>query len=278
MDDIYLLLAPILGLGLLTLVRFIGCDLVFTVHGVELDPPGNVIARPGNHRIDLSWDPVDGADGYAISRSDSAGPPYETTTNVPASPTTFTDQPLDNGVTQFYVIAGRQENEDSVHRSDEVSATPGQGLVTVTAAGTIRNNFTGFAGMVIRVGALPFTIVGIGRRFLSGNTGTHIVKIADGATGVDLQGATATIDFATGGVANEFSYGILPAPVTLAANTEFLVLSQETDGGDQFLDLDTQVVTSAEAGVVSAVFGDGVTPFVRGGGPGRSYGPVDVLF
>jgi hypothetical protein len=26
------------------------------------------------------------------------------------------------------------------------------------------------------------------------------------------------------------------------------------------------------------VFGDGVTPFIRGGGPGNSYGPVDVLF
>ena len=276
--DTHLLLTPILALGVLALVRFIGCDLVFTIPGVDLDPPGNVVARPGNHRIDLSWDPVDGADGYRISRSETAGPPYETNVNVGGSPTTFSDEPLVNGVTQFYVVAGTKNGELSVNPSAEVSATPGQALVAATTFGTIRNDFTGFVGMVIRVGPAPFTILGVGRVFVPGNAGTHIVKVADGATGVDVPGATATIDLAAGGVANEFVYGILPAPITLTPNTEFLVLSQETLGGDQFFDLDTTVLTSPIASVVSAVFGDGVTPFVRGGGPGHSYGPVDVLF
>ena len=54
MIDVYLLLTPILALGVLALVRFIGCDLVFTVDpGVTLDAPGNFVARPGNHVDEL---------------------------------------------------------------------------------------------------------------------------------------------------------------------------------------------------------------------------------
>jgi hypothetical protein len=38
------------------------------------------------------------------------------------------------------------------------------------------------------------------------------------------------------------------------------------------------VVTSSVAAVVAAAFSDGVSAFVRGGGPGHTYGPVDFLF
>ena len=280
MPETYLLLTPLLALGVLALVRFIGCDLVFPPSPLppSLDAPANFVATAGDHEIVLSWDPVDGADGYALSRSDTSGPPYETTTQLPAAPTTFTDGPLTNGVTQFYVIAVTQDGEASVNQSGEVSATPGQGLVTSTTLGTIRNDFTGLSGMVIRIGTAPLVVVGIGRIFVPGNAGTHLLKIADGVTGTDIPGATTTIDLAAGGPPNDFVYGILAAPVTLTPNTEYLVLSAETSGGDQFFDLDTTVLTGAEASVVSAVFGDGVTPYVRGGGAGHSYGPVDVLF
>src|SRR5262245_24576536 len=124
-DDGYLLLTLPLALGVLALVRFIGCDLVFKVPGIDLDPPANFAARAGNHAIMLSWDPVDGADGYLLSRSVKSGKPYETKIDLPGSPTTFTDSPLDNGVTQFYVIAAKQGNEVSFTQSEEVSATPG---------------------------------------------------------------------------------------------------------------------------------------------------------
>ncbi len=279
MTDDYLLLTPGLVLGVLALVRFIGCNLVFQAEPDPLDPdPPTVRAQPGNHRIDLFWEAVDGADDYQVSRAEAPGPPYPAIFTVDGGATTFGDSPLTNGVTEFHIVAARKGGETSIKSSAEVSATPGQGLVTSKALGTIRNDFSGFAGMVIRIGAAPLTVVGIGRIVVAGNAGAHIVKIADGLTGVDVPGASTTINLAAGGIANEFSYGILPAPVTLAANTEFLVLSQETLGGDQFFDVDTTVLTSQEASVVSAVFGDGVTPFVRGGGPGHSYGPVDVLF
>src|SRR5262249_5062604 len=148
----YLLLTPLLALGVLSLVRFLGCDLVFAPEGhVALDPPANFVARPGNHRVDLSWDPVDNADGYRISRAEAPGPPYTTDFSIVGAQTTFTDSGLINGVAEFYVIAATQDGDASVYHSPEISATPGQGLVVSKTLGTIRNNFTGFAGMVIRI-------------------------------------------------------------------------------------------------------------------------------
>jgi hypothetical protein len=275
-DDAYLLLTPFLMAGVLALVRFIGCQVVFPLDPPpQLDPPQNLIARPGNQRIDLSWDPVDNADSYVVKRGEASGPPYPFSISVPSTQTTFADSPLTNGVTEFYRVAGVSGNEGQL--SDEVSAIPGLAFITQKTLGAVRNDFTGLVGMVIRVAATPLTVVGLGRIFVPGNSGSHIVKIADGATGVDLPNGAVTIDLSAGGPANELVYAVLPAPITLSANTEFLVLSQETSGGDQWYDLNTSVVTLPVASVVSAVFGDGVAPFVRGGGPGNTYGPVDLL-
>src|SRR5262245_54441284 len=109
MIDAYLWFTPLFVLGVLALVRFIGCDLVFLPGSgpVSLDAPANFTARPGNHQIDLAWEAVDGADGYRISRAEAPGPPYPTIFNVAGSQTTFTDSPLTNGVTEFYVKIGR---------------------------------------------------------------------------------------------------------------------------------------------------------------------------
>ena len=54
-------------------------------------------------------------------------------------------------------------------------------------------------------------------------------------------------------------------------------IERAVDGGDQWGDLDSVVGTAAVASVVSAVFGDGVSPFVRAGGAGNTFGPVDML-
>src|SRR5690349_6067486 len=142
MPELYLLLTPILALGVLALVRFIGCDLVFApTEQVTLDPPANFVARPGNHRIDLSWDPVEFADGYRISRAEAPGPPYPTTHDVDGSQTTFTDSPLTNGIIEFYIVTALSDNRASLFHSPEVSATPGQGLVISKTLGTLRNDF-----------------------------------------------------------------------------------------------------------------------------------------
>src|SRR5215831_6475223 len=216
MSDTYLLLTPVLGLGVLALVRFIGCQIVFPLDPLTpLDPPDNFKATPGNQQITLSWDPVDDATSYSVVRGTTAGGPYPFSIDVPATQTSVIDTPLANGVTEFYRIASLR-NAAKGDLSDEISATPGLGFITSTTLSTIRNDFTGFAGMVIRVAAgSPLTVFGLGRIFVPGSSGTHIVKIADGATGADLPNASVTINLSAGGPANGFVYGILATPVTL---------------------------------------------------------------
>jgi hypothetical protein len=276
MHNVFLLLTPVLAFGVLTIVRFIGCDAVYGLHHVTtIGPPENFVAKPGNQKVDLSWEAVDEAEGYRVHRG-LASNDYTTKFDVPASQTTFTDTPLPNGVPEFYVVAAVQDGDDGPP-SVELQVTPGQTFVASETLGTPRSDFTGAVGMAIRVAADPLTIRGLGRFVVAGNGGTHVVKIADGTSGVDLPGAAVTISL-SGATPNQFAYEVLAAPVLLNPNTEYYVVSQETMGGDQWLDLDTTVVTSSVASVVSAAFTDGVNPFVRGGGPGHTYGPVDFLF
>lgn len=277
MTDPYLLLTPILMLGVLALTRFVGCDLIFVATPAQLEPPINVRAKPGNQQVTISWDPLEDADGYSVKRGTTEGGPYPTSNQVGPQETSFVDGPLPNGVEQFFVVTGRQGQEDG-EESAEVSATPALGFVTFKTLGTIRNDFTGFVGMVIQTGATPLVAVGLGRIIVTGNTGAHVLKITDGTTEADVPGATVTVDLSAGGTANEFAYEIFPNPITLNANTQYYILSSETAGGDQWFDLDTTVVTQAFASDISAVFGDGIGPFTRGGGPGHTYGPVDILF
>jgi hypothetical protein len=276
MRELYLLLTPVLTFGVLALVRFIGCDAIYGIAPVPtIGPPENFVTKPGNQKVDLSWDPVEEAGGYRVHRGLESGN-YTTHFDVPVSQTTFTDTPLPNGVTEFYMVDATQDGVDA-KPSVELQATPAQAFVVAETTGTLRNDFTGAVGMVIRVAADPLTVFGLGRFVVAANGGTHVVKIADGTTGADLPGAAVTIDL-SGAAPNQFAYEILPAPVLLNPNTEYYIVSQETTGGDLWFDLDTTVLTSSVAAVTSAVFTDNVGPFVRGGGPNHTYGPVDLLF
>jgi hypothetical protein len=285
MTDAYLLLTPILMLGVLALVRFVGCDLVFVAQPDAIEPPQNLVARAGNQRVDLSWDPLEDTDGYVVKRGAASGGPYDTSFDVDVSQTSFSDGPLPNGVTVFYVVLGRQGDVDG-KPSNEASATPALGLITFKTLGAVRNNFTGPVGMVIRVGAAPVNAVGLGRIFVAGNVGAHTLRIAESVNGVTLPGASVVVDLAAAAptaAPDEFVYAIFPAPVLLAPNTEFYVFTEEVDGGDQWFDQDTTVATTsptvptAVADVTNAVAPSGAT-FVRSGGPGHTFGPVDLLF
>jgi hypothetical protein len=278
MGDTYLLLTPLLMLGVLALVRFVGCQLVFPLSNPRLPPPENVTATPGNQGVTIAWDPVEDADNYIVARGETSGGPYLNERTVSSAETSVTEEPLTNGTTYFFVVATKRGAAIG-EPSTEVSATPAQALVTFKTPGTIRNDFTGPVGMVIQIAGTPVTAIGLGRIVVSGNSGTHALTIADSVTGFTIPGASATVDLAaTAAAPNAFAYAIFPGPIVLNANTEYYILTQETAGGDQWFDLDTTVLTSNVASVTSAVFGDGITPFVRGGGAGHSYGPVDLLF
>ncbi|HLG95342.1 MAG TPA: immunoglobulin domain-containing protein [Bryobacteraceae bacterium] len=152
----------------------------------------------------------------------------------------------------------------------------GTALVTGMAVGTLRNNYSGWVGSAVKVGAAPIVVSGIGRIAVAGNTQSHTVKLVDASTGMDVPNGSATVTPATA-TPGTMAYAALPAAVTLNANHTYYLMTQESLGGDQWYDLNTTVQTASVATVTSAVYG-AAAPYVPIGGSAQSYGPVDLLF
>ena len=112
----------------------------------------------------------------------------------------------------------------------------GSGTAFVTGQatlGALRNDFTGWVGFKFAVGSSAITVNQLGRWVVSGNGGTHsvrLVRVSDhavlGSVSVDTAGAPA----------GAFKYVNLGTPITLAANTAYYIMSQETNGSDQWYD------------------------------------------
>ncbi|EMS72170.1 Kelch repeat-containing protein [Ruminiclostridium cellobioparum] len=84
--------------------------------------PSNLIAIPGNKKVDLSWTvPTTGSAVYNIKRSTTLSGPYETITTTSAI--TYTDNDVTNGTTYYYVVSAIVDGVESP-KSNEVSATP----------------------------------------------------------------------------------------------------------------------------------------------------------
>lgn len=151
------------------------------------------------------------------------------------------------------------------------------GFVLSKAFGTPRNDYTGWVGMAIHVGSNPLIVSSLGRIVTPGSTGSHLVKIVDGASGVDLPGASVSVATA-GGTAGNFAYASLSTPIGLNAGTTYYILSQETAGGDRWDDYNNTIVqTTNDATVTSAVYNTGASYFVIGS-TGQTYGPVDFRY
>jgi hypothetical protein len=133
--------------------------------------------------------------------------------------------------------------------TEAAAFTPAGGeteYVTGVVPGSLRNDWSGWVGMQIVVGANPVSVTQLGRMMAPGNSGTHTVKLVKASDGTDVPGGSASIAM-SGGTAGQFQYGGLGSPVTLAAGTAYFLLSQETAGGDSWYDWDTQVTTTEVA-------------------------------
>ncbi len=149
--------------------------------------------------------------------------------------------------------------------------------VLSTTLGTLRNNYTGWVGMAIAVGNSPVTVSALGRYVASGNSGSHLVKLVNASTGSDLAGGSVIVNTATG-TAGSFAYSALPSAVTLNTNTTYYILSQETQGGDSWYDLDTRVQSIPVATISNAIFGSGSAYSIGSSLTTHSYGPLDFKF
>ena len=164
----------------------------------------------------------------------------------------------------------------------EVRAQPAPaagGLVTSDITGTVRNNFTGQTGMEFTTGANPVTVASLGHAYLPADTQPHTVSLYQASSGTLVASATV----ATGSAADPDSLGItyqaLSSPVTLAANTSYVLVSNETSGGDPFFDADTRVGLASGFTEVGPAWRSGTSGAftVYTSDPGQAYGPVSLL-
>lgn len=83
--------------------------------------PADVMATPGNRRIDLSWTPSPGATSYNVASSPVSGGPY--TGIAVVGSTNYTCNNLINGTKYYFVVSASNANGEG-SCSWEVSATP----------------------------------------------------------------------------------------------------------------------------------------------------------
>jgi hypothetical protein len=83
--------------------------------------PTNLTATPGNKKVKLSWDEVEGAEKYIVKRSTIKGGSYEKIGET--KETSYADSGLDNGTTYYYVVCTVKNGATSPN-SNEASATP----------------------------------------------------------------------------------------------------------------------------------------------------------
>jgi Concanavalin A-like lectin/glucanases superfamily/Bacterial Ig domain/Chitobiase/beta-hexosaminidase C-terminal domain/Bacterial Ig-like domain (group 2) len=220
-----------------------------------------------------------GATGYQWQEQVPGGTSFTNISGaVGTSYTTGTTQLSDNGTEFRCTVSNNTGSVTSSAATLTVSAAAsGTPYVTSEVLGALRNNYSGFVGMTITVGASPITVTALGRMVVAGNTGSHVVKIVQEANGVDVAGGSVTVN--TGiGTPGSFVYAPLSSPITLNANTSYYVVTQETLGGDQWYDYNNSILqTTNVASINSAVYGTGA-PYVTIGSTGQSYGPANFMY
>jgi len=148
--------------------------------------------------------------------------------------------------------------------------------VSSITTGTVRNDFSGWVGASFTTGASPLTLTQLGRLFVSGNSGTHTVKVVT-TSGVQVPGASASVNL-SGGVPGAFNYAAVSPGVTLSPNTTYFIVSQEVGAGDQWYDVNTQVQTSPAATVNGGIYSYDGASYLFISAPQRMYVPLDFKY
>ncbi len=100
-----------------------GLAVLLTAPGTDLQAPGApgaLIATAATGRVELAWEPVNGAAGYEVWRSILAGGGYEVVGSAKAA--TFVDATIRNGTRYHYVVTARDAAGNAGARSPEADA------------------------------------------------------------------------------------------------------------------------------------------------------------
>lgn len=203
-----------------------------------------------------------------------------------SGPVTGTNAATINGpVYQFhssYILLGiPDQSYVSVNMRYCLGAVASSGLPALHSflsdqgAGWTTNGFSGYLGMQFTTGATALTVTHLGRLFLSGNSGTHSIKLVKASNGSDVPNGAVTLSMA-GGTPGTYKISALPAPVTLQPGTTYYVLSEETLGGDSWFGYG-RVMSAAVATVDGPVYVS-AGQYEAFGAPGYGFVPVNFYF
>ncbi|MEO8577591.1 MAG: hypothetical protein ABI556_12855 [Gemmatimonadales bacterium] len=253
MIDFFVLLTPIIMIVVVSLVVFVGCDVAFGLKRVPI--PFGLAAKTRSQRVDLTWIGINQAKKYKLWRHQGVAVP-ELLETVLHPQTFFVDtKDLVDGMEYLYQISMIDGDGDESGKSDPVNATPNPvNFIQMLTLTTARNNFTGFVGMGLQVGADDLDIVEIGRPFGVGNMQTHKIKIIDAAAANAELGSVMVDTTKPPRSVGQFQYLPLAQKVTLAAGGTYYILSEETSGGDDFYRHDATVGLATNVATVLGAY------------------------
>lgn len=161
-----------------------------------------------------------------------------------------------------------------------------QGFISEVAPGTLRNDWSGWAGMKITIGANPIAVKALGRYAASDSTENHRLRIVDATRANPFLEVASTVVNMEGSADGQFKYASLPSPVLLEAGKSYYILSEEAYGKDYWYDGDLSVQSgSSAASIISNAYktnqivGSNGAPYVAGGyGTGNSLVGVDFRY
>jgi len=115
----------------------------------------------------------------------------------------------------------------------------------------------------------------LGRWIVSGNSGTHTVKLVDAASGTDLSGGSVSIS-TSGAAAGQYLYADLSNPICLAPSSSYYLQCQETNGGDQWYNDDTTVTATSDLTVNNSEYNNG--SYNVGVTGSHTHGPINFTY
>jgi fibronectin type 3 domain-containing protein/alpha-tubulin suppressor-like RCC1 family protein len=86
--------------------------------------PTQLIAKPGDGKVSLSWSTVQGAAYYTVRRATTSGGRYYPVTSELTTSTTYEDTTVTNGTKYYYIVTATSSSNIESLASSEVSATP----------------------------------------------------------------------------------------------------------------------------------------------------------
>jgi hypothetical protein len=289
--DSFVLLTPLLMLGVIALVRFVGCNQVFGLEPtVTAAPPvTHLVAVPGDQRVDLTWDYEPGnATAFEIWYHEANVGSFVMYAGAQIHVETIQGQAqhgsasvgnLANGTKHFFkVLAHTANSSSSLAATLPVESTPGvTEFLSFTTLGTIRNNFTGWVGMAVQMNA-DAIVTQLGRLVVANNVRMHDIRIVDPGQGYAVLGAV-TVNMPAGPIGT-FAYRALPQPVALNKYRLYYFMTHEEIGGDDFHDI-MPVDTTGIGTIISGVYSDDAAPntyLSLGGSMNQTYGPVNFTY